>query len=175
METMCGIPRVRLEGNLQDWLDLRTRTQQLAEWMLPEHAEGWINAVVVPILDEFVKSYQGNVDHCFWQNMVKFRETGGGSGDSSFLSGWLPTLFPYLNEEEPNTDLRHWTVTTQGDMRGPKPSQIPLVVNSVSVLWDYFGTEYPMHFHAGFTGVSQESDGTVKPHIGWYVTDDPEE
>lgn len=132
LETSCGIPQVRLEGTREDWIDLRERTQRLAEWMIvpsPDNDEQpqWIPDVVIPILDEFVKSYDGHVNHCFWQNMVKFRKTGDDSGSYRFLSGWLPTLFPYLmmggDELKPNPDLRHWIETTRGDLRGPKPTE----------------------------------------------------
>jgi Domain of unknown function (DUF4419) len=58
---------------------------------------------------------------------------------------------------------------------GPRPNEIPIQLSSVPVVWNYLGTTFPLHFHAGFRGVQQEEDGTIKPIIGWYVTEDPEE
>lgn len=58
---------------------------------------------------------------------------------------------------------------------GPRPSEIPIQLASVPVMWNFFGEEVPLHFHAGFRGVRQDADGTVKPIIGWYVTEDPKE
>jgi hypothetical protein len=58
---------------------------------------------------------------------------------------------------------------------GPRPNEIPIQLSSVPVVWNYMGAPFPMHFHAGFRGVHQEEDGTIKPIVGWYVTEDPDE
>ena len=62
-----------------------------------------------------------------------------------------------------------------GDQQGPEPNQIPIQMASAPVTWNYYGTEFPLHFHAGFRGVKQHDDGsgTLRPVIGWYVTHDP--
>eukprot|EP00797_Seminavis_robusta_P000313 Sro101_g051640.2 (184) ;mRNA; f:63006-63557 len=179
MVTACGIPQVRLEGTRDDWVALRENAAKLAKWMMPNHPQGelWINDIVLPILDELVKSYDGNVNYCFWQTMVKFRTTGVGSGTYEFLSGWLATLFPYLSQKpgkmEPNPHLRGWEESASALLEGPKPSHIPSQLSSVPVNWEYLGQLLPLHFHAGFRGVTQEDDGTLSPVMGWYVTNDP--
>ncbi|CAB9501173.1 expressed unknown protein [Seminavis robusta] len=180
MDTMCGIPNIRLDGTRDDWEALRERTKSLSDWMLQNNTHGdlWINDIVVPILDQFVLSFDSEgVDYCFWQNMVKFRTSGDGSGAYDFLSGWLPTLFPYLSgpgdSSYPNPHLRPWLESAAAHHMGPRPNEIPIQMSSVSVIWNYLEVEFPMHFHAGFRGVQQEADGTVKPIIGWYVTEDP--
>ena len=179
MDTMCGIPNVRLDGTREDWVSLIDRTNTLAQYMLQNNTHGdlWIYDIVLPILDEFLKAYDGTPSYCFWQNMVKFRSTGSGSGSFDFLSGWLHTLFPYLSsggdESRPNPYLKPWLESASAHLLGPKPDEIPPQMSSVPVQWMYYGEEYPMHFHAGFRGVQQEADGTVSPIIGWYVTEDP--
>jgi Domain of unknown function (DUF4419) len=179
MVTACGIPQVRLEGTRDDWVALRDNTAKLADLMMPNntHGELWIKDIVVPILDEFIMAYDGHMNYCFWQTMVKFRTTGGGSGSYEFLSGWLPTLFPYLSEGpgdvKPNPYLRRWEESANALLEGPQPSHIPTQLSSVPVNWDYFGEVFPLHFHAGFRGVTQEADGTVAPVLGYYVTNDP--
>ena len=181
MVTSCGIPRIQLDGTREDWQSLRDRTEQLGHWMMHNHTQGdlWIENVVLPILDQFLEAYDGNMNYCFWQNMVKFRNTNDRSGAFDFLSGWLPTLFPYLDQGNgvilPNRYLRHWSQSALGDMRGPDPNQIPIQMSSVPVLWEYFEQEFPLHFHAGFRGVHQEEDneGMLRPALGWYVSYDP--
>ena len=88
MDTSCGIPRIKLDGTRKDWVSLRDRTQRLAPWMMPNHPQGdlWIQTVVLPILDQFIDAYDGNVNYCFWQNMVKFRNTNDRSGAFGRLS-----------------------------------------------------------------------------------------
>lgn len=179
MDTMCGIPNVRLEGTRDDWELLRHRTKNLALWMMQNNTHGdlWIYDIVLPIIDEFLKSYDGEPNYCFWQNMVKFRTTGSGSGSFDFLSGWLHTLFPYLSGREgvvkPNPYMKPWLQSASALYLGPKPNEIPIQISSVPVQWMYYEKEFQMHFHAGFRGVKQEADGTVRPIIGWYVTEDP--
>ena len=179
MDTMCGIPNIRLDGTRDDWESLRERTKTLALYMLQDDSHGdlWIYDIVLPILDEFLRSYDGEPNYCFWQNMVKFRTTGSGSGSFDFLSGWLHTLFPYLSSDgdssRPNPYLKPWAESASAHLLGPKPQEIPVQLSSVPVQWMYHEEEYPMHFHAGFRGVHQEADGTVSPIIGWYVTEDP--
>ena len=88
-------------------------------------------------------------------------------------------FFPYLSSLEgdnlPNPYLRHWKESAAAQHLGPKPNQIPIQMSSVPVLWNYYNEEIPLHFHAGFRGVHQQEDGTIRPIIGWYVTEDPEQ
>ena len=180
MVTACGIPKIRLEGTRDDWVALRGRTQKLAQWMMPGHTHGelWIQDIIVPILNEFIDAYDGKINYCFWQTMVKFRRTGNGSGSYDFLSGWLPTLFPYLNKEgmvQPNPFLRSWEESASALHKGPEPNDIPGQLSSVPVMWEYYQLEFPLHFHAGFRGVTQEADGTLAPVLGWFVTNDPDD
>jgi hypothetical protein len=188
LRTSCGIPQIQLEGSREDWFSLRDRTEQLAQWMMFNNTQGdlWIKDIILPILDQFIEAYDGNVNYCFWQNMVKFRRSGDNSGAFDFLSGWLPNLFPYINvgngEIRENRFLRHWSLSALGDEVGPKPNQIPIQLASVPVVWNYYGRDFPLHFHAGFRGVEQlensddmsTSGGMLRPVLGWYITYDPE-
>jgi hypothetical protein len=137
--------------------------------MTPTFSALWM-PVLLPVLDEFVASSHGHVNHGFWQSMVKLRHRGG-SGACSAVSGWLPIFFPYLKSGSLNTKLCPWQ---EMYFSGPEPNDIPAVLSSAPVDWDYYGTTYDLHFCAGFTGCTQDpSDGTLTPMIGWYVTHDP--
>ena len=123
------------------------------------------------VLDEFFSSYKGNVNHGFWQSMVKLRATIMGSGDHDFISGWLQILFPYLANGNFNSCLHPWN---EMYFCGPDPKDSPTIVSSAPVDWDYHGQYYDLHYHAGTTSYTQDpTDGTLSPLIGWYVTHDP--
>jgi len=170
MMTMCGIPYITLLGTEQDWATLRSRAEDLGNLMTPEIRNAWL-PYLLPVLDEFVNSYKGNVNHGFWQSMVKLRDTGGGSGSHSFISGWLQIFFPYLASGEFNTRLRSWN---EMYFEGPDPKEFPTIVSSAPVDWDYYGKTHDLHFHSGITGYTQDPiDGTLTPLIGWHVTHDP--
>ena len=134
-----------------------------------------IKEIVLPIIDEYLNAYDNNINYQFWQNMVKFRVLGNGSGSYSLLSGWLQTLFPYLSSGEPNPYLRHWKKCTETHMLGPSPSDIPSQLSSVPLKWVHLGNKYPLHIHAGFRGVAQKSGRTLEIVLGWYATNDPDE
>lgn len=170
MTTMCGIPSITLLGSEQDWVSLRARAKDLGKLMTPDIASKWIPHLL-PVLDKFVNSYKGNVNHGFWQKMVKLRNTGGGSGSHDFISGWLQIFFPYLRDGEFNSQLKPWS---EMYFEGPDPENFPTTISSAPVDWEYYGNSFNLHFHAGITGFTQDpDDGTLTPLIGWYVTHDP--
>jgi len=167
--TMCGIPSITLTGTLEDWQQLRARAEALGEKMMPEFRDKWM-ACLLPVLDEFVNSYRGEVNFSFWQTMVKLRSTGGGSGSHSFISGWISILYPYLANGQANI-LRPWA---EMFFHGPESSDFPATTSSVPCDWEYHGTQYDLHFHAGIIGFTQDSDtGSLEPVLGWSATHDP--
>mmetsp|Transcript_18420 Transcript_18420/g.53105 ORF Transcript_18420/g.53105 Transcript_18420/m.53105 type:complete len:196 (-) Transcript_18420:348-935(-) len=178
MRTLCGIPSVTLLGTEEDWAGLRTKAEALSNLMTPAFSTKWM-ACLLPILDEFVSSYKGEVNHGFWQSMVKLRHTGGGSGSYNFISGWVQNLYPYLGSGKVNPDICPWQ---HAFFSGPEYESFPSIVSSSPVDWNYFGATYNIHFHAGFSGFTQHrsvSDndgllpGTVMPALGWVVSHDP--
>jgi hypothetical protein len=171
ISTSCGIPNITLLGSEEDWVALRARAESLGDLMTVAFSKMWM-PILLPVLDEFVESYKGNVNHGFWQSMVKLRGVRMGSGDYDFISGWLQILFPYLKNGKLNTRLRPWH---EMYFDGPKPEEIPFVTSAAPVDWKYYGTTYNLHFHAGIIGCIQNSlDGTLMPVNGWFVTHDPE-
>lgn len=167
--TFCGIPQFTLKGTEQDWISLRKRAESLGELMTKEFSEYWM-PLLLPVLDKFVEAYKGNVHHGFWQTMVKLRATGRGSGEYSFISGWIQILYPYLSDDKVNSKLKPWN---QLYFEGPRPVQIPNIISSVPVDWKTGKDVFDIHFHAGFTSFSQDEDGRLSPQLGWFVTHDP--
>lgn len=170
MMTACGIPQITLLGTEEDWISLRSRAEHLGSLMTTEFSNYWM-PLLLPVLDEFINSYNGDVNHGFWQSMVKLRHTGGGSGSYSFLSGWIQLLFPYLASGDMAEKLRPWH---EMYFVGPKMDDLPPLCSSAPVDWDYHGTKYDLNFHAGVLGYTQEKDtGALSPLLGWYVSHAP--
>jgi len=169
MMTLCGIPNITLQGTEEDWVSLRKRAEDLAPLMLEDFSGYWM-PLLLPVLDEFINSYRGEVNHGFWQSMVKLRHNGMSSGYKEFISGWMQIFFPYLVSGL-NTTLRPWH---EMFFHGPDPADFPPIVSSVPVDWNYYGSDINLDFHAGMTGVTQDSyNGTLGPVVGWYVTQSP--
>ena len=177
VRTECGIPNITLLGKEQDWVALHARAEHLGSLMLPEFRDYWMPKLL-PVLDEFVESYKGKVNHGFWQSMVKLRHTGGGSGSYSFISGWVQILFPYLASGKLNQKLRPWY---EMYFEGPELDDFPPVFSTAPVDWEYYGETFDMTFHAGIVGCTQEEGaptnkyaaGALSPLLGWYISHSP--
>lgn len=63
-------------------------------------------------------------------------------------------------------------MVSQGGGHDPR-ADIPNIMSTAPVLWDYFGDELNIEFHAGFVGFTQDDDGTLSPKLGWAVTNEP--
>jgi hypothetical protein len=138
--------------------------------MKEDFASYWL-PLVLPVLDEFVASYRGKVNHGFWQSMVKLRNNGMSSGRRTFISGWMQIFFPYLDSGRLNGGLHPWQ---EMYFNGPKPGDFPNIISSAPVTWNYWDTDFGMEFNAGLSAVSQNTvDGMLFPEIGWYVTHVP--
>ena len=122
----------------------------------------------------------GQASAKFWRAMINIRDkeiyAGHGCQPSyqttpyTYYTGWLQNLFPYLTRNKVNQALEPWEqMTLQGGGRDPGGS-IPNIMSSANVTWDYYGMTYNLQFHSGFVGVTQDSDGTLAPAIGWSVT-----
>ncbi|CAF0881428.1 unnamed protein product [Didymodactylos carnosus] len=44
---------------------------------------------VLPILDEFIKTYQGHVNSGFWDRVMNLKDDQLGSGSTKYISGWI--------------------------------------------------------------------------------------
>ena len=169
MMTMCGIPQIRLEGTQEDWVDLRNRTQYLAEFDL----DWWVNPLI-DVLNHFVAAFDNQIDVKFWKKIYnKYHMSGKGP----VTSGWLATFYPYVysperkGSTEPtliiNEYLESWKRDDNWD--GLKTDSFPTSIIAVPFIWDYMGLSYNMNFSAGVVGTSQDKEGFLRPEIGWGV------
>ncbi len=85
MGCICGIPKITLTGQLQDWQRIRARIEVLATFGL----EWWVQRLR-PILDEFVETAEGRPNRVFWQAIYKPKQAYGDSA----VTGWIADLFP---------------------------------------------------------------------------------
>jgi hypothetical protein len=79
MMTKCGIRNVHFMGTLDDWQLLRRKTEQLQNFTrsrndsFASYIEG-----LLPIIDQFIQTYEGNVDKKFWNKIMDIKHVGGG-------------------------------------------------------------------------------------------------
>ncbi|KAJ7212612.1 hypothetical protein GGX14DRAFT_564364 [Mycena pura] len=92
----CGIPRVTLEGERTDWVNIRDRLEKLKEYGIETTA--WYH-LLRPVISRFIAAFDKpaspyNVD--FWQRVAHYEPGGSGVGDH--YTGWI-TAFAVFNKE----------------------------------------------------------------------------
>lgn len=137
----CGLPGVTLKGTLEDWQKVRVRLDKLLEYAQPDLVT-W-HTMLAPILDQFVASYQGQVEtnKNFWSSICHYIP---GSSGPSFISGWINAFVPFDRDG-------CWAL--QGSKEYPygkiDTGKVPLSAIEVPVKVDDYGREYDTLLYAG--------------------------
>ncbi|KAH7028133.1 uncharacterized protein B0I36DRAFT_328657 [Microdochium trichocladiopsis] len=82
----CGIPSVTLLGEKRDWEDIRARLDKLPDFGSESKQ---FSRLLVPILDQFVRSFDNPDDDVvldFWNKIADRRNMGSGP---DYLTGWI--------------------------------------------------------------------------------------
>jgi hypothetical protein len=105
---VCGIPRITIEGTVDDWQRIRARIEVLATYGL----EWWVCRLRT-ILDEFVRAAEGRPNQEFWKAIYKPKSAYA----TEMVTGWIADLFPYLGDPPERrrnplyeSDQRNWSV-----------------------------------------------------------------
>ncbi|NUP14031.1 MAG: DUF4419 domain-containing protein [Polyangiaceae bacterium] len=186
MRAGCGIPLVTVHGTPADWRSIRRRASALSEFGL----ESWTKALV-PVLDQLVRTADGDVEVDFWRSFFRY-QSGSGSAE---LTGWIDVLFPYLEKFEggkrrlsENPYIAQWEEGFRkaaarsdwriSDVQGPSIGSIPGSIASAPVRYVQYpaATVHLLRFVAGLFGVVQDPvSGTLAPEFGWAVVEELEE
>ncbi|UJR84769.1 DUF4419 domain-containing protein [Sandaracinus amylolyticus] len=168
--SLCGIPEITLTGTPDDWRAIERRAAALARFDL-----SWWTSALAPVLAQFTRASQGEVDLAFWQSLYKLKDASGGP----YVTGWINVLLPYLVGDSRvvirNPSLESWQQGLSSSFGGgPTTDALPSGVSCVPFLWKYLATEHRMEFVGGFAGVGQDpATGRVRPELGWAVRSAP--
>jgi Domain of unknown function (DUF4419) len=166
--TKCGFPRIRLEGEPEDWLGILSRFQGIhalakeAGGAALEDFQVWADALL-PVLDQFLAAVQGQPDLSFWTSFYSFNGMSGGP----FISGHILKFFPYV-AEKPNPYLRE----DYQAYYGPTMEDLGSSVSAVDLTWTRYGVKIPLKLHGGLIAVELTPDNYVRPVMGWNVIAD---
>jgi hypothetical protein len=158
--TMCGIPKVTLEGTPNDWKQLRQKIDRLLQYDVVGKGavmKKW-HSLLAPVLDHFVASAEGRPELEFWDTVCSHR--GGGSGPS-YLSGWV-TVFSCFQADGT------WQGETNAKVKWPfiETGAIPVGAVSVPVIVDGLKTQ----MIAGQFGFEMTGNNdTVRPRTDWCI------
>ena len=151
----CGIPKITIEGTLQDWENILAKIKYISKYKLE-----WWTSELEPIINQIIKAKKGLFDKKFWINMVK-AHTEKKYGSPTTIDGWIINFFPYTKEGK-KTDLKP---ISKINNLAPEIVKLPFILEDVPNR-----KSYKMEFWAGFIGLSQnKNDYTLKPEIGWAI------
>jgi hypothetical protein len=165
IECICGIPQVTVQGTPEDWRRIRERVEVLETFDL----DWWVPRLR-PILDEFVRTAEGNPDRDFWKAIYKPEVAYGAKP----ITGWIVDLFPYLADpprRQRNFAFkcirRDWALPQD---HGVPPSCFGLGISRVPVKLSFEdGSENDIEVLAGFAGIGQAEDLALFPMVSWCV------
>jgi hypothetical protein len=151
--SLCGIPRIRLEGVGQDWRLLAARVRELEGWF--EGLRPWLRNLR-PVLVTIAATASGEpADQDFWRSMYKWRSASGGAR----VTGWITAFFAHRYEPE-----------------GPQPAigdviqdgHFPAHLSRVPYEWERPDGILKMAFVGGVLGIERDGDW-VRPRLGFAV------
>jgi hypothetical protein len=154
----CGIPKVTLDGTLEDWLHLQEKVAKIRDLGLK--LDFWLDRLE-PVIAQFVSTYKGNVDEKFW-SMVIFDVPYGSGSLTPCWNGWIGALFPYGESG--------FQITKNEIVPHEVPSGLVHVPFGLSIMEENF----KLSFAAGFFGARQDKvneEYVISPVIGWYISD----
>ena len=161
--TLCGIPRIRLEGAAEDWRDLHGRAVKLSAMFsgLRTYFDH-----LLPVLAKLSAAAEGEKDNDFWKSIFKL---SGGSG-GPYINGWITAFLAHKQMpaglvEKPK-GLFAWEKPRA--FGGFQQNEFPAHVSKVSFVWNYLRREIPMWFVSGILGVEWE-EGFLRPRLGYGV------
>lgn len=91
---LCGIPQVTMYGTRDDWQLLIQNVEEIEKIGREANRAGLVDwcAILKPVLEKFLDSYDGNVDNDFWQSCI-FPSSGYSKFD--YISGWALAFAPF--------------------------------------------------------------------------------
>ena len=141
--TLCGIPKIKVNGTKLDWSLLKDSFNKLASRLDLE----WWAKELNPVLDEFINIFDGKINLSHWKNIYKYVESDDCGTDP--VNGWITKFYPYIGRDnlERRTD---WN-------EGVDYYDVPMGLTDVDVNWIYYGKKIPLKIYTGFVGIQVDT------------------
>jgi hypothetical protein len=176
--TKCGIPKITLLGDKDDWLTIKEKVGILRKFGM----NAWAS-VLEHIIQKFIDVYEEDcdIDTDFFENIYKY-EGRKGSGTVPKITGWSSLFSPYQNPKEKMSSAPYSCIfeKMEYDLEQPQienifhnfinddliPDVIPTAMTCCPMIWNYLGKEYHMTIFSGFIGNEITKFG-VHAKMGW--------
>jgi hypothetical protein len=153
---------------LNDWQSLRNKTEQLKSFSnekFHEYLDG-----VLPIFDEFIETYKGNINHKFWIKVCNIKRDTIPDIDSCSM----PRLSIFSCARKPVEHLTGWVVRLFGlkelTLESVSDSKLPIIQTPVELIDPIKGMTSQCHIIGGFHGI-YSFENRYKPVMSLSVID----
>ncbi|MFE2283719.1 DUF4419 domain-containing protein [Streptomyces sp. NPDC059443] len=156
--TLCGIPRIRLEGTDRDWRLLAGRVRELEGWF--DGLRPWFTALH-PVLDAISAAAAGwGTDQAFWRSLYKWESDSGGDR----VTGWINAFFAHRYTVDGPSPKRSFGPGTTDE------EDFPSHVSRVPFRWETIVGTSEMAFLGGVLGIEREGEW-IRPRLGHAVVE----
>jgi hypothetical protein len=156
VHTKCGIPKVIIDGEIQDWELLGNKIKEICgacyvdEWVCG--FENFINQSIMAI--------KGKGDPSYWEKLYHY-EGRNGSGTTNIITGLVNQLFP--------VDI-NGNVYIYEDNKERNYNSYPELKSVVPFIWHYYSDNIYCNFHAGLTHTGYNPElNYVYPKSTWLI------
>ena len=160
----CGLPKVTLEGTLDDWKKVQEKARHLASFEM-ECLTHWSGLLEI-VLQKMVDSYEGKVDVEFWSHVVAKEEWGSGP---QYIAGWINVFMPFCEKgiyklHDVKPESYDWGKTPKADVP-PSTVEVPVTL-------DDNGRKYETIFYSGhIVCLYNPDDDSIRPSLDWAIVD----
>ncbi|MFE0515764.1 DUF4419 domain-containing protein [Streptomyces sp. NPDC058964] len=156
--SLCGIPRIRLEGTDRDWRRLAGRVRELEGWF--EGLRPWF-AALHPVLEAISAAASGwGVVEEFWRSLYKWESASGGDR----VTGWITAFFAHRYTDDGPVPKRSFGPGTAAE------DDFPSHVSRVPFRWETPGGTREMAFLGGVLGIERDGEW-IRPRLGHAVVE----
>ncbi|KAN0038015.1 hypothetical protein ACTA71_000187 [Dictyostelium dimigraforme] len=164
----CGLSEVTLLGEINDWIDLKERAEKLNQFDNKKcEIKRWLT-YLLPVLDKFIESANGNPNTKWWNQMVDYKSQSGGS----ILTGWLATFCVFNISGIYNDNLQLWWCNKTKNQKWPRVNgnSIPNGFLSTPMKLIQGGNQYNSTIYSGhFASKLLDNNSKLIPSLDWFI------
>ena len=170
--TGCGIPYIILEGTIQDYEKIISKTK-----FLEKYDFSWYTGRIIPHIEKMLEAKKGKIDIDFFKNIIQKKEVtewagrksgrGGHKIQVDKISGWFLHFFPYDSNGDVN--LRDSVEVSKMDDFAKQVLDVPFSFDS-----EKEKKSYNLQYNVGFVGCEQNEKHEIIPVTGWFITEKKE-
>ncbi|AYV77211.1 MAG: hypothetical protein Barrevirus19_6 [Barrevirus sp.] len=148
----CGIKSIRFMGTLDDWTKLLDRTMALEKYSVDSKWSSYIQNLI-PILKQFINTYNEKVDVDFWNKVMNLTSGRLGSGSTTYVSGWILDFFGLTGKVDVD-DIKSYSIDVPVEIENRLTGER----KNVSIIGGFGGVNY--------------TDGAYRPQLSFIVFHD---